>query len=158
MRSRAASSTSDVSGGGLKRLLPRFILPGITALTLLYIVAGWAIISGAFTILAAIRPRKEIQGELFMAIGGIASVASGLLLIVVPGAGLLSLIWLLAAYAIVFGVMLIALAWRLRSHQEQPGGRWPVPTERRRWSAAGAAQAPLGQDQVSKANLVGVCD
>jgi uncharacterized membrane protein HdeD (DUF308 family) len=95
-----------------------FILPGITALTLLYIVAVWAIITGALTIWAAVRLRREIQGELFMAIGGLASVAFGVLLIVFPGAGLLSVIWLLAAYAIVFGVMLLGLAWRLRGHHE----------------------------------------
>jgi uncharacterized membrane protein HdeD (DUF308 family) len=95
-----------------------FILPGITALTLLYIVAVWAIITGGLTIWAAIRLRREIQGELFLAIGGIASVAFGILLIVFPGAGLLSVIWLLAAYAIVFGVLLLGLAWRLRGMQE----------------------------------------
>jgi uncharacterized membrane protein HdeD (DUF308 family) len=94
-----------------------FVLPEITALTLLYIVAIWAIITGAFAILAAYRLRKEIEGELFMAIGGIASIAFGILAIVFPGSGLLSIIWLLGVYAIIFGVSLLALAWRLRSLQ-----------------------------------------
>jgi uncharacterized membrane protein HdeD (DUF308 family) len=96
-----------------------FVLPGLTAVTLLYIVAAWAIITGAFAVLAAIRLRKEIEGELFMAIGGLASIAFGVLAIIFPGTGLLSIIWLLAAYAIVFGITLLALAWRLRNRQEE---------------------------------------
>ena len=104
-----------------------FILPGITALTLLYIVAFWAIVTGAFALLAAVRLRKEITGEFWMALGGLASIAFGILAIVFPGSGLLSIIWLLAFYAIVFGVTLLGLSWRLRNHSGQaartmPGG------------------------------------
>ena len=104
-----------------------FILPGITALTLLYIVAFWAIVTGAFALLAAVRLRKEITGEFWMALGGIASIAFGILAIVFPGSGLLSIIWLLAFYAVVFGVTLLGLSWRLRNHKEvaartMPGG------------------------------------
>jgi uncharacterized membrane protein HdeD (DUF308 family) len=104
-----------------------FLLPGITALTLLYIVAFWAIVTGAFALLAAVRLRKEITGEFWMAVGGIASIAFGILAIVFPGSGLLSIIWLVAFYAVVFGVTLLGLSWRLRGHKEvaartMPGG------------------------------------
>jgi uncharacterized membrane protein HdeD (DUF308 family) len=98
-----------------------FIWPGITALTLLYIVAFWAIVTGVFEIIAAIRLRREIQGEWLLALGGIASVAFGLLLIAAPGAGLLAVLTLVGAWAIILGVILLALAWRLRGMQGMTG-------------------------------------
>jgi uncharacterized membrane protein HdeD (DUF308 family) len=91
-----------------------FVWPNITALTLLYIVAFWSIVLGALQVGAAIRLRREIEGELWMAIGGILSVAFGLYLIVNPGSGLLSLVWLTGIWAIVFGVSSLALALRVR--------------------------------------------
>ncbi|HUI72065.1 MAG TPA: DUF308 domain-containing protein, partial [Spirochaetia bacterium] len=65
-------------------------------------------------IVAAIRFRKEIQGEVFWILTGIASIAFAVLLMIFPGAGILGLVWLLGAYAIVFGVFLIALGIRIR--------------------------------------------
>ena len=91
-----------------------FILPGITALALLYLVAFWAIVIGAFQVVAAIRLRKEIEGELWMAIGGAILIAFGAYLVVFPGSGLLSLVWIVAISSIVFGVSSLVLAWRLR--------------------------------------------
>jgi uncharacterized membrane protein HdeD (DUF308 family) len=91
-----------------------FVWPNITALTLLYIVAIWSIILGLLQIGAAIRLRREIEGELWMAIGGILSVAFGAYLIANPGSGLLSLVWLTGIWAIVFGISSLALALRVR--------------------------------------------
>jgi uncharacterized membrane protein HdeD (DUF308 family) len=102
-----------------------FVNPGLTALSLLYVVAAWAIVIGALQIYAAIRLRREIEGEWLMAIGGVASIAFGVLLIVAPGAGLLSLLALVAAFAIIFGISLLALAWRLRTWHTQ--GTPPAP-------------------------------
>ena len=112
---------------GIVAAIGTVIWPEITALTLLYLVAAWAIISGIFQIAAAIRLRKEIEGELLMALGGVASIAFGVLLIVFPGTGLLTLVWLIAAWSIVSGVILLALAWRLRNLQTSTGtsGRAP---------------------------------
>jgi uncharacterized membrane protein HdeD (DUF308 family) len=91
-------------------------LPGITALVLLYIIAFWAVITGIFEIITAIRLRKEISGEWLMAISGVASVVFGVLLLLFPGSGALAIIWLIGAYAIIFGVLLLTLAIRLRKY------------------------------------------
>jgi uncharacterized membrane protein HdeD (DUF308 family) len=91
-----------------------FFAPGLTALTLLFYIAIWAISTGVLQIAAAIRLRKEIQGELWLILGGLASVAFGALLIARPGAGALAVLWLIAAYAIAFGLILLFLAFRVR--------------------------------------------
>ncbi|MBI1278895.1 MAG: HdeD family acid-resistance protein [Anaerolineaceae bacterium] len=93
-----------------------FIYPGITALVLLYVIAFWAIMTGVFELLAAIRLRKEIQGEFWMGLSGIISIVFGVLLIAAPGAGILAVLTLVGVYAIAFGVFLIMLSLRLRSH------------------------------------------
>jgi uncharacterized membrane protein HdeD (DUF308 family) len=92
-----------------------FILPGITALFLLYLIAFWAILTGVFAIVSAIRLRKEITGEWLLILTGIASVAFGFLLLLFPGAGALAVIWWIGAYALVTGALMLGLAFRLRS-------------------------------------------
>jgi uncharacterized membrane protein HdeD (DUF308 family) len=101
-----------------------FIVPGLTALVLLYFVAAWAIITGILEIVGAIRLRQEIEGEWALILGGVLSVAFGILLAVLPApAGLLSLLWLIGGYAIAFGVVLIVLAVRVRNEPEQDSQR-----------------------------------
>ena len=91
-----------------------FLWPGVTGLVLLYFIAAWALLTGIFEIAAAIRLRKEIEGEWMLILAGAASVLFGLLLIVQPGSGALAVIWLIGAYAVVFGILYIILAFRLR--------------------------------------------
>ena len=98
-----------------------FIYPGITALVMLYIIAIWAIITGIFEVLAAIQLRKEIEGEFWLGLSGILSILFGILLIVSPGAGILAVLTIVGVYAIAFGVFLIMLAFRLRSHASGTG-------------------------------------
>jgi uncharacterized membrane protein HdeD (DUF308 family) len=97
-----------------------FVWPGMTALVLLYIIAAWAIFAGIAQTMAAIRLRKEIEGEWALILGGIASVIFGVLLILVPGAGALASIWIIASYAIIFGIVMIVLAFRVRGLRAAP--------------------------------------
>jgi uncharacterized membrane protein HdeD (DUF308 family) len=91
------------------------VWPGITALALLYVIAAWALVTGGLEIAAAIRLRKVITGEWLLVLIGIASVALGVLLVLFPGPGALALVLWIGAYALVTGVLLIALAFKLRS-------------------------------------------
>ncbi len=88
--------------------------PGLTALALLYLIAGWSVVMGLFEIVGAIRLRKEIDNEWWLVLGGVLSVLFGVILIGRPGAGALALIWMIGAWAIIVGVTLLALAFRLR--------------------------------------------
>lgn len=92
-----------------------FILPGLTALIWLYIIAAWAIVIGITEIFAAFAIRPFLSQELPLVLTGILSLVFGILLIMFPGAGLLSLLWLVGIYAIVFGVLFIIRAFQLRS-------------------------------------------
>jgi len=91
-----------------------FLAPGITAIALLFYIAIWAIATGVLQIVAAIYLRKEIQGEWWFILGGLASVVFGVLLMIQPGAGALALLWLIGTYAIIFGVLFVMLALKVR--------------------------------------------
>jgi uncharacterized membrane protein HdeD (DUF308 family) len=91
-----------------------FFWPGVTAFALLYLIAAWAFITGVFEIAAAIRLRKEIRGELILALIGVASILFAVLVVLFPGEGAVAIVWAIGAYAVVFGALLIVLGIRLR--------------------------------------------
>jgi uncharacterized membrane protein HdeD (DUF308 family) len=93
-----------------------FVAPAATAFALLLLVSVWAIVTGVFRIAAAIRLRKEIQGEWLLILNGLLSVIFGIVIMARPGAGLVWLVWMVGLYAIIFGVILVALGFRLRGH------------------------------------------
>jgi uncharacterized membrane protein HdeD (DUF308 family) len=88
--------------------------PAVTALALLFYIAIWAIATGVVQVLTAIRLRQEIHNEWMLALAGLASVALGVLLMARPGPGALAVLWLIASYAIVFGLLLVVLALEVR--------------------------------------------
>ena len=99
--------------------------PGITALAWLYVIAAWAIVTGILEIVLAIRLRRVIEGEFWVGLTGVASILLGIGLALMPVAGLIAWVWLIGAYAIAFGILLIAAAVRLR----KAGSGWtPTPT------------------------------
>lgn len=103
--------------------LVTFFWPGITALVLLYIIAFWAIFTGVLEVAMAISLRREIENEWLMGLSGVLSVVFGVILAVLPGVGLLSLVWLIGIYALVFGIALIALGFRVRGHRQEESRR-----------------------------------
>jgi uncharacterized membrane protein HdeD (DUF308 family) len=97
-----------------------FIWPGLTVLAFVLLIAAWAVVSGMLMLGAAFRLNTD-YGRWWLALGGACGVAFGVLLIVAPPLGALVLTWWLGAFALAFGVVLIVLAFRLRSrHNEQP--------------------------------------
>src|SRR5262249_881562 len=101
-----------------------FFWPGLTAMGLLFLIAFWAIVTGVFEIITAIRLRHEITGEWLMTLIGIISIAFGFLLLARPLAGALSLVLLFGAFVFVMGVRMVALAFKVGS-MRYPGGEIP---------------------------------
>ncbi|HEY2797311.1 MAG TPA: HdeD family acid-resistance protein [Thermoanaerobaculia bacterium] len=91
-----------------------FLWPGITAITLVWVFAFWAIVAGILQVSAAIRLRKEIQGEWLWIVSGVFTVIVGVLLLLYPGAGALSVTWLIGSLAVAWGILLVMLAVKLK--------------------------------------------
>ena len=98
---------------GIAVAIATLVWPGMTALTLLYLVSFWAVTTGILQIASAIEFRREIAGELFVVLGGLFSIVFGALLVAFPGTGLLSLVWLVGFWAELFGFSSLGIAYRL---------------------------------------------
>jgi uncharacterized membrane protein HdeD (DUF308 family) len=88
--------------------------PGVTLVVLVFIIAAWAVVTGVFEIIAAMRLRRFISGEWLLVLAGIASILFGVLLFAAPATGAIVLAWWLGAYIFVFGILTLGLAFRLR--------------------------------------------
>jgi len=98
-----------------------FRSPDITALILLTFIAAWSILTGIFEIATALRLRKLIANAWLLILSGVVSIIFGALLIAQPGAGAIAVVWLLGAYALLFGILTLMLASRLRGMRERLG-------------------------------------
>lgn len=95
-----------------------FVYPGITAVLLLYFIAAWAILTGVLEMAAAFRLREEIDGEWALGLSGLISIFLGVGLVIFPEAGALAVVWMIGLYAILFGGLLIYLAFKLRDAEK----------------------------------------
>ena len=87
--------------------------PGATAVAWLFLVSGFAIVSGVLHFMAGLRLRRETPGEWVLMLDGILTVVLGILMVLLPWAGLLALIWLVGAYSLFFGILLLVSAFRI---------------------------------------------
>lgn len=111
--------------------------PGIAGLTLLFVIAGWAIITGVLEIIAAFHLHNETKNEWMLGGAGVLSVIFGLLAILYPWTGALAVTWLIGAYAILFGIMFIRLALRYRAYH--------IRHQHHGQNMSGGVQGPFGQ-------------
>lgn len=108
------------------------IQPALTALVLVLVMGANALVTGVLDIAVAIRLRKTIEGEWLLIAAGIASIIFGIVVFLFPGAGALALVWLISAYAIATGILLLGLAFRARGwgqrHRHVPTSAFPSHT------------------------------
>jgi uncharacterized membrane protein HdeD (DUF308 family) len=105
------------------------IQPALSGLVLVLLIGANALVTGVLDIVAAIRLRKAIKGEWLLALNGIAAVVFGVLAFLFPAAGAVALVWMISAYAIVTGALLLTLAFRVRALEK--GGISRPEVERR---------------------------
>jgi uncharacterized membrane protein HdeD (DUF308 family) len=103
-----------------------FAYPGMTAMALLFIIALWAIATGIAEIAAAIELRRFMRNEWMLALAGVLSIAFGVFLFARPMSGALAVVWMIGAYAIAFGLLLIGVGVRL--HGWRGARRMSTPT------------------------------
>lgn len=117
------------------------IHPAITALILVLLMGANALATGVLDIVAAVRLRKVIQHEWLLVMSGLVSMAFGVVVFLFPGAGALALVWLIGAYALFTGGLLLALAFRMRSETRERTVERRVTSDRRVASAHSAQPA-----------------
>ena len=98
-----------VAAGGLTLLVP-----AATAAALLAVMAAWSMATGVLTMITAIRIRKEIEGEWLLGLSGLLSVVFGVAVLLNPTAGGITIVWLIASWAVLIGIVLIFFAVRMR--------------------------------------------
>jgi uncharacterized membrane protein HdeD (DUF308 family) len=92
--------------------------PGITAAVLIFFIAIWALVTGVLRIVEAIRLRREIGGEVWLALSGFVSLFFAILIMRRPATGALALVWMIGGYALILGATEVMLGLKLRSVRE----------------------------------------
>jgi uncharacterized membrane protein HdeD (DUF308 family) len=92
-----------------------FFWPGLTAVLLVMMIGAWALVRGVFEVIAALQLWKELDDAWLLVLSGVVSIAFGAAVLFMPGAGALALVWLIGAYAILFGLILVMLSFRLKT-------------------------------------------
>lgn len=106
-----------------------FIWPAITLVALVWLIAIWAIVSGALMLAAAFTLNRD-HGRWWLALGGIASLVFGILLVIEPLIGAVVLTIWIGAYALVFGIFLLILAFQLHSRKEEREHKAPAAAKK----------------------------
>lgn len=99
---------------GIAMAAVTYFSPGVTALILVMVIGAWALVRGIFEVVAAIQLWKELDDAWLLALSGVVSIVFGGFVLAMPGAGALALIWVIGAYAILFGLILVFLSFRLK--------------------------------------------
>lgn len=103
--------------------LVALLFPGAAALGFLYVIGTWAFVTGLLEIFQAVRLRDEIDNEWMLALAGVLSVIFGIFVVIIPVAAAVAILWIIGGYGIIFGIVLIALGFRLRGmRSEQVAG------------------------------------
>ena len=95
-----------------------FLWPGLTVVAFMWLIAAWAIVTGGVMTAAGFRLNID-HGRWWLILGGILSLAFGVLLIITPLIGAIVLTWWMGAYALAFGVALVVFSFKLRSRQQR---------------------------------------
>jgi uncharacterized membrane protein HdeD (DUF308 family) len=90
-----------------------YLNPVGTVLAILVLIAAWAILTGIMEVIAAIELRKQITNEFWLGLSGVLSIIFGILVLLFPQLGATIITYMIAGYAIAFGVIMIVLALRL---------------------------------------------
>ena len=101
--------------------------PLLSAVSLLWVIAFWAIVTGVMEIIAGVQMRDHVKSEVLYILAGVVSVAFGIWIMREPALGAVAVAWIIAYYAIVFGILQIGVAFRLRSVHTAAGTLAPAP-------------------------------
>jgi uncharacterized membrane protein HdeD (DUF308 family) len=103
--------------GAISILFGIFVLvwPGISLGILVIIVGVWAIVTGILQVMSSVRHRADPDsGWVWGIIGGALTILFGVLVLIWPGAGVVTIIWIIGIWAVVWGIALIVLGVQLR--------------------------------------------
>ena len=105
--------------------------PAVTAILMVFFIAIWALATGVLRIVESVRLRREIQGEVWLALGGVASVIFALVVMMQPLAGAFVMVRMIGAFALILGTTEVMLAFKVRGARETGRPRVSEPSYRR---------------------------